>query len=134
MPVAPLTHRRSPDHVRDCRTDRVVVSSFQDDEILAWDAFFVEVTEVHTPVVVRCRGGLDFAYADALRTLLSEITERTVIVDLRRLAFIDSTGLSALLTARRAVHDAGGILSIRGANGLVRRVFEVTELADVLDD
>lgn len=55
-------------------------------------------------------------------------------MDLSRLTFVDSTGLSVLLSARRTVLDVGGNLSIRGARGIVRRVFQVAELADVLED
>jgi stage II sporulation protein AA (anti-sigma F factor antagonist) len=105
-----------------------------DDEPLSWDHFVVEVTAADVPVVVHCRGGLDFAYADGLREVFGSITERDVVVDLRRLTFIDSTGLSVLLSARRTLRDVGGSLSICGASGLVRRVFEAAELADVLDD
>jgi anti-anti-sigma factor len=104
------------------------------DEPLSWDHFVVEVTDAGHPVVVRCRGGLDFAYADELREALASVTELHVVVDLRRLTFVDSTGLSVLLSARRTLHDVGGAMSIHGASGLVRRVFEAAELADVLDD
>ena len=104
------------------------------DDPVAWDHFVVEVTDACAPVVVRCRGGLDFAYADQLREVLTGIAERHVVVDLRRLTFVDSTGMSALLTARRALQDAGGTMSIRAASGLVRHVFKAAELEDVLDD
>lgn len=104
------------------------------DEPLSWDHFVVEVTDTSHPVVVRCRGGLDFAYADQLRDVFAGITDREVVVDLRRLTFIDSTGVSVLLSARRTLSDVGGAMSIRGASGIVRRMFEAAELADVLDD
>jgi anti-anti-sigma factor len=104
------------------------------DEPLAWDHFVVEVTDASLPVVVHCRGGLDFAYADQLRDVFAGIAERQVVVDLQRLTFVDSTGLSVLLSARRALLDVGGTMTIRGASGLVRRVFQAAELADVLDD
>ncbi len=104
------------------------------DDPLSWDHFTVEVTHAQLPVVVRCRGGLDFAYADKLREVLAGITDREVVVDLCRLTFVDSTGLSVLVTARRTLQDVGGTMSIRGACGLVRRVFQAAELADVLDD
>lgn len=104
------------------------------EESLSWDHFDVEVTHARRPVLVRCRGGLDFAYTDQLRDVFAGITERDVVVDLSRLTFVDSTGLSVLLSARRTLQDVGGTMAIRGARGLVRRVFEVAELADVLDD
>jgi anti-anti-sigma factor len=103
-------------------------------ETLAWDHFSAEVTDLGSPVVVRCRGGLDFAYAEQLREVFAGIGARDVIVDLRRLTFLDRTGLSALLSARRTLENAGGAMSIRGASGSVRRVFEVAGIAGLLDD
>jgi anti-anti-sigma factor len=125
--------RRSPEHLGGhAPADAAPVHPL--DERLSWDHFAAEVTDAALPVVVRCQGGLDFVYADELRDIFASITDRQVVVDLRRLTFIDSTGLSALLSARRTLLDVGGTMSIHGASGLVRRVFEVAELADVLDD
>lgn len=124
--VPPPARRRSPEHVSD-QVNTV-------DQPLSWDHFSVEVTDTGHPAVVRLRGGLDFAYTDHLREVFAGITDRDVICDLRRLTFVDSTGLSVLLAARRTLRDVGGAMSMHGASGLVRRVFEAAELADVLDD
>ena len=135
MSVAPPPARqRSPEHLPGFTPPAGVDQPQPADDPPSWDHFVVEVTDACVPIVVRCRGGLDFAYADGLRDAFAGITERDVVVDLRRLTFVDSTGLSALLSARRALLDVGGTVSIRGASGLVRRVFEAAELADVLDD
>ncbi len=135
MHVAPPPPRQgSPERLRE-DAPRVTAGHLDAvDEPLSWDHFVAEVTDACHPVVVRCRGGLDFVYADQLRDVFAGITEREVVVDLRRLTFIDSTGLSVLLSARRTLSDVGGTMSIRGASGIVRRVFEAAELADVLDD
>jgi len=130
----PPTRRRSPDHAGAYLIADATGQVHPVDEPLSWDHFAAEVTELAHPVVVCCRGGLDFAYADQLRDVFAGITERDVVVDLRRLTFIDSTGVSVLLSARRTLQDVGGAMSIRGASGSVRRVFEAAELADVLDD
>jgi stage II sporulation protein AA (anti-sigma F factor antagonist) len=131
MRVAPPpARRRSPEGLAERVDGRLPAP----DEPLAWDHFAAEVTDSGRPVVVRCQGGLDFAYTERLREVFAGITERDVVVDLRRLTFVDSTGLGVLLSARRTLQDVGGSLSIRGASGLVRRVFEAAELADVLDD
>ncbi len=132
--ASPPTRRRSPEQVGAYLFPDDTGQLQPLDEPLSWDHFAVEVTDDGPPVVVRCRGGLDFAYADQLRDVFAGITERDVVVDLCRLTFIDSTGLSVLLSARRTLQDVGGAMSIRGACGSVRRVFEAAELADVLDD
>lgn len=135
--AAPPPRRRSPERFPGPGPDPdagLVHGHELAEEPLSWDHFAADVTDTSLPVVVRCRGGLDFAYTDALREVFAGITERDVVVDLRRLTFVDSTGLSVLMSARRTLRDVGGSLSIRGASGLVRRVFEAAELADVLDD
>ena len=139
MRVAPPpARRRSPDHLSGqapCGDPHDTDAGHHAvDDALSWDHFAVEVTDVRLPVVVQCRGGLDFAYADQLRDVFAGITERAVVLDLARLTFVDSTGLSVMLSARRTLQDVGGTMSIRGASGLVRRIFEAAELVDVLDD
>jgi anti-sigma B factor antagonist len=84
--------------------------------------------------VLRLFGELDLVSADAVQHALVALAGSAVVADLSRLEFIDSTGLSALLRARRRVSDAGHRLELRGAQGPTRRVFEAAGLADVLDD
>jgi anti-sigma B factor antagonist len=132
MSVAPPPQRRRwPERFRRGSRDDCVRNEA---EVLSWDHFDVQVTDAAVPVVVRCRGGLDFAYTDQLREVFAGITERDVVVDLSHLTFVDSTGLSVLLSARRTLLDVGGSLTIHNATGLVRRVFAVAELDDVLDN
>lgn len=127
----PPQRRRSPEHLRrDSRDGHVRTEA----GVLSWDHFDVEVTDAAVPVVVHCRGGLDFVYTDQLREVFAGIRERNVVVDLSRLTFVDSTGLSVLLSARRTLLDVGGSLRIRGATGAVRKAFAAAELDDVLDD
>jgi anti-sigma B factor antagonist len=57
-----------------------------------------------------------------------------VIIDLRELDFIDSSGIAALFRASHRLREAGGGLQcIVAAEGLVRRVIEMTHLAEVFD-
>lgn len=84
--------------------------------------------------VVRLSGELDLVNADRVRTELVASDAPTVIADLTALEFIDSMGLSALLTSRRHLQSAGCRFEIRGAQGAARRVFEASGLEDVLDD
>jgi len=84
--------------------------------------------------VLRLFGELDLVSADAVQHALVAIAKAGVVADLTHLEFIDSSGLAALLRARRRVEEAGQRLEIRGAQGATRRVFEAAGLADVLDD
>jgi anti-sigma B factor antagonist len=51
-----------------------------------------------------------------------------VILDLRKLTFIDSTGLKGILSAQRRSRDRGIELTVTRGSGQVRRAFELTGL------
>ncbi len=84
--------------------------------------------------VLRLFGELDLVSAEAVQHALVAIARPAVVADLSNLEFIDSSGLAALLRARRRLEESGQSLEIRGAQGATRRVFEAAGLADVLDD
>lgn len=84
--------------------------------------------------VLRLFGELDLVSAEAVQHALVALARSTVVADLSHLEFIDSSGLSALLRARRRIEAVGQHLEIRGARGATRRVFEAAGLADALDD
>ncbi|MGH8987847.1 MAG: STAS domain-containing protein [Acidimicrobiales bacterium] len=84
--------------------------------------------------VLRLFGELDLVSADAAQQALVALARSTVVADLTHLEFIDSTGLSALLRARRRIEETGHRLEIRGARGATRGVFVAGGLSDVLDD
>jgi len=90
-------------------------------------------TEADT-YIVWLWGELDVATADEFEQALVEAGGSQVVIDLGALTFIDARGLSALLSARRRIIGAGHGFALRGASGLVRRVFEITDLESLLDD
>jgi anti-sigma B factor antagonist len=69
---------------------------------------------------------------DILRELGSEENEH-VILDLENLSFIDSSGLSALISALKNSREKKGFLKIVGLQPAVRKVFELTMLDRVFD-
>lgn len=82
--------------------------------------------------VVSLHGQLDMANADRVRDALISVAGSTVVVDLADLQFCDSSGIAALLGARSRITEAGHGFELRGANGIVRRVFEITGLSELL--
>jgi anti-sigma B factor antagonist len=84
--------------------------------------------------VLRLFGELDLVSAESVQHALVALARAEVIVDLTNLEFIDSSGLAALLRARRRIEESGQRLEIRGARGATRQVFEAAGLQDVLDD
>ena len=82
-------------------------------------------------------GELDMATALKLTEQLKKFeTERdgVVLLDLRDLRFMDSTGLHALIGARARSRTNGHRLIVMAANRHVRRVFEVTRMEFLLND
>ena len=99
----------------------------------------IDVTERGERRIVRLEGSCDLATAPTLRQTLHtlmppEVTE--VVLEVSDLEFIDSTGLGVVLGAMRRLREGGGTLRIAGAQNLVRRVLEITDLDKVipLDD
>ncbi len=98
-------------------------------------------------VLVRAHGELDLATAAALRRALDEAVAGArvgtgdgavsgagdtgpvdLVVDLAGLAFVDATGLGALLHAADAVEAAGGRLRLASPSRMLRRMLQLLEL------
>lgn len=55
-----------------------------------------------------------------------------IIVDLRRLEFIDSTGLSVLVKANQRAQDAGRRFALVNGGSQIQRLLSLTGIADRL--
>jgi anti-sigma B factor antagonist len=77
---------------------------------------------------VRVSGEIDVSTAPDLRDVLSRPGTDHVVVDLRGVAFLDSTGLGVLVGALKRLKKRGGSLKIVTDRGRVRRLFEITKL------
>jgi anti-sigma B factor antagonist len=80
------------------------------------------------PVLLRLRGELDVHGAPTLRARLVDLmpVRAPLVLDLRGLAFMDSSGLAALLELRSRARALGWEVQIRGARGRVRELLERT--------
>lgn len=86
-------------------------------------------------LLVRLSGRLTFNNHADFRGMVREIQESAapqVTIDLSGLTFIDSAGLGMLLIAREELLDADRSLTLRGAEGQVKRVFEVARLSQIV--
>ena len=82
-------------------------------------------------------GEIDMSTAPVLESHLAPVEADgvgTIKLDLRHLAFTDSTGIHAFLAARNRVTVSGRQLILAGATPAVRRVFELTGAQDLLTD
>ncbi|MGH9088214.1 MAG: STAS domain-containing protein [Acidimicrobiales bacterium] len=96
-------------------------------------SFRIELASDGEHRVVRLHGELDVAYAAPLRAALVGVAGSSVVVDLAQLTFLDASGLAALLAARQVIVAGGHEMRLQGAGQAVRRVFEITELVELLD-
>ena len=87
--------------------------------------------DVATVVV---RGEVDVASAPRLRELLDGLVAgdvRRIVLDCQGLEFLDSSGIGLLVATRKRMGD-GGELVIDSAPAHVRKVLEITGVADEL--
>ena len=93
--------------------------------------------EVDAGVVrIALSGDLDVSTAPTVEERLMELEDggaERVILDLRGLGFIDSTGLSLLINADRRARRAGRRVTIVSGTGAPRRILETTGLKGRLD-
>ncbi len=81
--------------------------------------------------VIRPRGRLDMVAAPQLRALLDATVGdgvTSLVVDFVETAFIDSTGLGAVISGLKSARQAGGDLKIARVTGQVGVVLQLTNL------
>ena len=103
----------------------------------AVEPFAIDVEEREDRVVVVPRGELDMASAPELEhTVLPRIQDGGwVVLDLRSLDFIDSSGLRVVVGAHRAAEERQGRFTcVRGAPGsTVHRIVEIAGIDGVIE-
>jgi anti-sigma B factor antagonist len=96
--------------------------------------FDIQVSEQETAARVRLSGEIDLAAVEAIETALLPLEERyrTVIVDLRDVTFLDSTGLRAIVSAdARARKNGLDLKIVRGPEG-VQKILYLAGLDKIL--
>jgi anti-sigma B factor antagonist len=84
--------------------------------------------------IVAVSGEVDVYSAPSLKDNITELLEsgtNTLIVDLSGVAFLDSTGLGALVEARAATSEAGGSLPVVCSQERILKLFTITGLDGV---
>jgi anti-sigma B factor antagonist len=92
-----------------------------------FEVSIVDIGDVH---VVSLRGELDIATSADLPERLVQIAGSTVVVDLTDLSFMDSSGLSALMVARKRIGVDGNSLVLSRPQPRVLQVLEAAGLVD----
>jgi anti-anti-sigma factor len=98
--------------------------------------FGVTIEERDSAVHVVLTGELDISTAqrleDDLRRVEAERPE-LIVIDLKQLAFLDSTGLRLLITADARAREDGRRLAILRGNEMIQRVLRLTRLDERLN-
>jgi len=99
--------------------------------------FDVEVTEREGGgLTLSLSGELDLStIAQLEQAVASRVDGKPdlVVLDLRKLVFLDSTGLRLVLRLQEMLHEAGGRLVLVKGPRRVHRVFELTRAVEVLE-
>jgi anti-sigma B factor antagonist len=85
--------------------------------------------------LVAVKGEIDIATSPRLIAALNDaVTDSSdaVIVDLAGVEFMDSTGLALLVRAHRRLRGRGRGFAVVCPDGPVRRIFELTDMAETL--
>ena len=97
--------------------------------------FRLEVRSVGRAIVVAVSGELDLASSPALQEELDRVAasdSQLLIIDLRELDFMDSTGLSVLVRAHQRAEDQGRELAMVKGPQQVQRLLSLTGVAERL--
>ena len=101
------------------------------------EPFAIDVQDRDDRVEVTPRGELDMASAPELeQTIMPRLQSGSwILLDLRSLDFIDSSGLRVVVAAHRAAEERGGRFTcVRGAPGsTVHRIVEIAGIDGVIE-
>lgn len=96
----------------------------------------VHLSESGDAVTVSLAGELDIASVEHLEEELRRGEERGhpwLVIDLRRLQFMDSSGLRVVLRAHQRFAESGRRLSLIPGDGQVRRLLEMVGVSDMIE-
>jgi anti-anti-sigma factor len=96
-----------------------------------------ETTRDGTVAVVRPVGELDLSGAAVLEAELDRLADEpevgAVVLDMRALEFMDSSGLRLVVVADMKAREVGRRFAIVRGDETVHRVFEITRMSERLD-
>lgn len=86
--------------------------------------------------IIQPAGILDSTKASQFRDEVHGLVQsgaNLILIDLKDVTFIDSSGLGALVSALKTIRSAGGQLTICSINEQVRMLFELTSMDRVFE-
>ncbi|GAB2895922.1 hypothetical protein GCM10027074_74370 [Streptomyces deserti] len=85
--------------------------------------------------VLTLAGEIDHHTGEQLSTALdvSDTARPRIVIDLRQVTFMDSSGINILIAAHQAVTAAGGWLRLAGPTGSVMRILQLVGVDALID-
>jgi anti-sigma B factor antagonist len=93
----------------------------------------VDTRQQGETAVIALAGELDLAGAPSLERELGLVEAPALVVDLRGLEFMDSSGLRAIVVSAQRAQDAGRRFALIPGAAQVMRVFDITRMRERLD-
>ena len=95
----------------------------------------INVERAFELVTLEITGRLDTTTAPNLESVVNELSEDTkeLVFDMSGVEYISSAGIRVLLGAYKKMNTNQGKMRIEKANDMVREVFEMTGLSDMLE-
>ena len=96
----------------------------------------IDIKTFNNIAVVELTDKLDIYHAALLPRTINELIDRntrSVIFNLEKLIFIDSSGIGVLITAMGELKKAGGALKITGLNEFTAPIFRITNANNLFD-
>ena len=90
----------------------------------------LEMTRIGVHDVIVATGEIDLASAPRVESAIEGFSGQPVVLDLRRVEFMDSAGLKVLLNQRSRLEESGGDLRLVVGQGVVVRLLELTGVSD----
>ncbi len=87
-------------------------------------------------VTARITGELDHCSAQTIRReldmMITEPGVRNLVLDLKDMTFMDSSGIGVILGRYRQLRDRGGSVAVKNMNPQVERVFTLSGMRQVI--
>ncbi|WP_409303962.1 anti-sigma factor antagonist [Peribacillus sp. SCS-155] len=96
----------------------------------------IDVKDINSTVEVQVKGEIDAYTAPKLRESLFPLSEQegvSMVVDLSEVNYMDSTGLGVFVGLFKSVRAHDGQFKLVGLSERLRRLFDITGLADIID-
>lgn len=86
--------------------------------------------------VLRPEGILDNAKSTQFRQQIGELINQgvnVILVDFKKVTFMDSSGLGALVLILKMIRNSGGRLFLMSLNDQVKMLFDLTNMANIFE-